>query len=670
MIAQELLQKAKKYLPNLQANRFLAAYEFAKKAHEGQKRRDGSDYITHPIAVATNLLNFHVDEDTLVAALLHDVPEDTAYTTKDLAKNFGHTVAFLVEGVTKLQKVHYQHNMAQREVDSLKRLFLHSAKDLRIILIKLCDRLHNMRTLDFIDKPEKRLRISKETMEIYVPIANLLGIWSLKCELEDLCFKYLYPTEYRTLYDTLTTTVPMRDTLREQTIKTCRKALKKLPFQTQIAPNHKTLYTRFRNITSTTDKVEELQQQISLHILVPTVQDCYTVLGMIHQIFKPKFGRITDYIAVPKANNYQSLHTTVFGVKGAITEFQIRTYGMHLTAEYGVAAAYFGNENHPDKVLRTLNARTEWLRKILHLQNEFSDNHDFLDHLKLDVFQNRIFVFTPKGKVIDLPEGATGVDFAYTIHSDVGDHAVKAEINAKENPITTTLHTGDTVHIVLNPRQKGPQRDWLNFARTNLATNKIKAALRDESRAQNIRAGRTLFAQYLERFDLGTIAHLSKARVKQILTVFRVPSLDTFFALIGEGLLSPKNAIRALYDVEIILGKPYKTTDKNTERTHKRSVIGGLPVPLDQVVKYRVPVRLLCTDRVGLIRDITNVLARLDINITDFQTAFNYHSEVHTIDLIIEVNDFEHLDHSMSELSNIPAITMVFMRRPKKQCPL
>lgn len=666
MQATELLHKAKQYLPNLQEKRFLAAYTFAQKAHAGQKRRDGSDYITHPLAVAANLINFHVDEDTLIAALLHDVIEDTTYTTKDLEKNFGPTVAFLVEGVTKLKKVHYQHNMAQREVDSLKQLLLHSARDLRIILIKLCDRLHNMRTLDFIDKREKQLRISKETMEIYVPIANLLGIWSLKCELEDLCFKYIYPAEYRSLYDALGGTVKMRDELREETIKRCHKVLKKMPFQTQIAANHKTLYTRFKNITSTTENLDDLQQQISLHILVPNMEDCYTVLGVIHQTFKPKFGRITDYIAVPKANNYQSLHTTVFGVKGAITEFQIRTYAMHLNAEYGVAAAYFGNENNADKVLRTLNSHTAWLHKILRLQNEFSDNHDFLDHLKLDVFKNRIFVFTPKGKVIDLPEGATAIDFAYTIHSDVGNRAVKAEINAKTHSITTTLHTGDTINIITDPVQKGPDRDWLNFARTNLAINKIKTALRDESREQNLRAGRTLFAQYMERFDLGTIAQLSKQKTQKILTLFHIPSLDTFFALIGEGILSPKNAIRALYPIEKILGKAYKTVDKNAERTEKRSMLTASPLPLETMLKYRVPVRLLCMDRVGLIRDITNVLARLDINIQNFRTLFNAHSKIHTIDVIMEVNNFEHLDYAMNELCNISGVTMVFISRRKK----
>lgn len=666
MISQELLHKAKQYLPALQEKRFLAAYDFAKKAHEGQKRRDGSDYITHPIAVATNLLNFHVDEDTLIAALLHDVPEDTPYTEKDIAKKFGATVAFLVEGVTKLQKVHYQHNMAQREVDSLKRLFLHSAKDLRIILIKLCDRLHNMRTLQFIDKREKQLRISKETLEIYVPVANLLGIWSLKCELEDLCFKYLYPAEYASLYEKIITTVKMRDELREKTIKMCLKTLKKTGLQVQIAANHKTLYTRFKNITSTTEKIEDLQQLISLHILVPNVEDCYTVLGLIHQIFKPKFGRITDYIAVPKANNYQSLHTTVFGLKGAITEFQIRTYAMHLTSEYGVASAYFGNENNPQKVLRKLNSRTTWLQKILRLQKEFSDNHAFLDHLKLDVFQNRIFVFTPKGKVVDLPEGATAIDLAYMIHSDVGNHAVGAEINAKEHPVTTTLHTGDTVHIIVDEKQKRPDRNWLNFARTNIAINKIKNTLRDESREQNVRAGRALFAHYIERFDLGAGSRLSQTVKTRILALFHVPSLDTFFALIGEGIIAPKNVIREVYPAELILGKPYKTVDKNFERTQKRSIVSDVPLPLESILKYRVPVRILCMDRVGLIRDVTNVLAKLDINICDFITLFNDRSKIHTMDLIMEVNDFEHLDYAMSELSNIIAVTTVFVRRSKK----
>ncbi|PIS03817.1 hypothetical protein COT83_04005, partial [Candidatus Peregrinibacteria bacterium CG10_big_fil_rev_8_21_14_0_10_44_7] len=331
-----VIKLAKEYMPDLDDERLLEAYEFARDAHGDQKRNDGSPYIMHPLSTCAILLNYKVDEDTLITALLHDVPEDTNATIKDIEKHFGKKVAYLVQGVTKLSKVYYKHNMAERQIESLKRLFIHSAEDLRIILVKLADRLHNMRTLEFVSIPGKRLRISKETLEIYVPIANLLGIWEIKSEMEDLCFKYIYPTDYEKTRELVETSALQNDNILKSTVRKIQSVLKSKRIKAKIQARRKSLYSIFKKMLHTGKTFHDIYDLIALRIIVTNIDNCYRTLGIIHQTFRPKHKRIKDYIAVPKVNGYQSLHTTVFGIDGTITEFQIRTETMHLESEYGI----------------------------------------------------------------------------------------------------------------------------------------------------------------------------------------------------------------------------------------------------------------------------------------------------------------------------------------------
>ncbi|MBU1445922.1 RelA/SpoT family protein, partial [Patescibacteria group bacterium] len=465
---EEIIAEVKQYLPDFDEKKFLKAFEFARNAHADQLRKDGTTpYIWHPIEAVKILVGLRVDEATLITALLHDVPEDTNRTLNEVGKLFGEKVAFLVDGVTKLSKVHYKYHMEERQVESLKKLLIHSAKDPRVILVKLADRLHNMRTLDNVN-PTKRLRIAKETIEIYVPIANLLGISDLKRTLEDLCFKYLLPTDYKRITEHIEDNQVKQKKTLETTIKIIEKELAKANIKTlKLSGRQKTPYSIFKKTIRKNKEVDELEDLLALRIIVETERDCYLALGIVHSIFRPKPGRFKDYIAVPKPNGYQSLHTVVFGVKGEITEFQIRTEKMHIDGKYGIAAHYFykddqyKNEKQSEKNYRQ--QHSQWAEKILEYQKANYNAEHFLEALKIDIFHDRIFTFTPKGDSIDLPSGASPIDFAYAIHTEVGDNAIKAKINDVIVPLTTTLKTGDVIEIITSDKQKGPEREWLIF---------------------------------------------------------------------------------------------------------------------------------------------------------------------------------------------------------------
>jgi len=422
----ELVNNIKRYLPDFHVNKFMKVFEFAMQAHNGQIRKNGDPYIIHPFETVRILTSLHVDEDTLIAGLLHDVPEDTERTILDIESKFGKRVAFLVEGVTKLSKVHYKNDMAMRQVESLKKLFIHTAQDPRIILIKLADRLHNMRTLHFIDKEEKRLRISRETLEIFVPIANLLGIEELKSELEDLCFKYLYPVDYEMLSERMKLSRQKNAEALDRTVITLEKTFKENNIDVTIYGRLRKLYGIYKRLAGDLSNLQEYDKNIALRIIVSDTEECYKVLGLLHSIFRPRPGKFNDYIAVPKRNGYQSLHTSVFGYLGLCIDFQIRTHQMHLEAEYGIAARYFRSRDNKNPHLEE-DQRADWAAKIMDVQENLENlenssevsEEKFMDGLREDVFHDRIFVFTPKGDSIDLPQDATCIDFAYTLSSEV-----------------------------------------------------------------------------------------------------------------------------------------------------------------------------------------------------------------------------------------------------------
>ncbi|MFA4819034.1 MAG: RelA/SpoT family protein [Patescibacteria group bacterium] len=451
------------------------AFEFADKAHAGQKRLDGSDYITHPLETAYTLAHMNLDLDTIVAGLLHDVPEDTAVSIAEIEKNFGSDVTKLVKGITKLGKLKYRG--LERYAENLRKMFIAMAEDVRVILIKLADRLHNLATLSVLP-PIKQQRIARETLEIYAPIANRLGIGELRGQLEDMAFKYVYPEEYDWVVKLAKTRLEDQLAYINNQIKQVKKLLTDNNIEiVQIHGRVKHYYTLYRKLLRKDMDISKVYDLVALRIILKNVADCYQVLGLLHSQWKPLPGRIKDYIAQPKPNSYRSLHTTVFGDDGHIIEFQIRDQEMHEHAEYGIAAHWHYKEGGKRNVTLPPE-QLKWIKELLDWQKEISDNEQYLQALKIDIFQNRIFVFTPKGDVIDLPEDATPVDFAYFIHTDIGNKCSGARVNEKIAALDTKLKSGDLVEIIVDKNRGGPSEDWLKFVKTNLAKSHIKNYLK------------------------------------------------------------------------------------------------------------------------------------------------------------------------------------------------
>lgn len=671
-----IVKSAKEYLPGLDEKRLVGAYEFAKTAHEGQKRSDGSPYASHPLATCEILIQLKVDEDTLITALLHDVPEDTSYTLKDVEKRFGKKVAFLVEGVTKLSKVQYKHDMAERQIESLKRLFFHSAKDLRIILVKLADRLHNMRTLEYLPIRGKRLRIAKESLEIYAPIANLLGIWEIKSEMEDLCFKFLYPDDFERTKTLVEESSLRNDEILHKTLRKVKSTLKRHNIHAEVRARKKNLYSIFKKMLHTGKTFHDIYDLVALRIVVDSIDDCYRALGVVHQAFRPKHKRVKDYIAVPKVNGYQSLHTTVFGPGGTMTEFQIRTQEMHLEAEYGVAAHYFYHalkgKNKSGYVPAIFRKHAEWAKKVLDIQKEVKTGYDFVESLKFDIFQDRIFSFTPEGDVVDLPYGANAIDFAYHIHSDVGNHATSVEINGERLPLTTQLKTGDTVKIIRSKKSGGPRRSWLPIVKTNLARNKIKDFFKHESKQMNHKAGLKLLERELQLLGKKKLKKLPKEREKEILEKFGVETVRELITGIGDGSISVKTVIHEFYTPKEILGKPsYDLEVKNKDMLSKRRIDHAMAIILgneelkevadkDSMCLYRVEVNLICRDRVGLLKDIALTLSNLGVNIHGIKVVPTANTNDRHIIATIDVCGLEHLEEALRALTVVRDVLKVY----------
>lgn len=462
-----LINSALESDPNIDTELIKRAYLFAEKAHAGQFRKSGEPYITHPLHTAFILTQIRADVSTIVAGLLHDVPEDSDdYTVDDIRENFGEEVAFLVEGITKLGKIKYRGIERYRE--NLKKMFLAITDDIRIIYIKFCDRLHNMRTIDSLPK-NKQQRIAQETLEIYAPIAGLLGIWRLKWQLEDLCFKYLYPKEYSEIeYKYEIEKRSERNQFFQRSKNILEEELKKTNINYEITARFKHLYSIWEKMKKKDRRFDEIYDVFALRVVVDNIEDCYKVLGIIHKIWKPIPNRFKDYISSPKPNGYRSLHTTVIGLDGKATEFQIRTTEMHQESLYGSSAHW--NYKNTGGDFRKPN----WINEILEIQKENKETKDFVQEIKTNVFQNRIFVFSPKGDVIELPEKSTPIDFAYVIHTDIGNKATQALVNEKISSLDTELKNGDVVEIITDKNKKNPNVQWLSFVKTKHAKERIK----------------------------------------------------------------------------------------------------------------------------------------------------------------------------------------------------
>lgn len=509
------------------------AYDKARKLHDGQLRKSGEPYIIHPIAVSKILAQLGMDEETIVGGLLHDVVEDTEYTREQLVEDFSEEVALLVDGVTKLGTIKFD-SKEEAQAESLRKMFLAMSKDIRVLIIKLADRLHNMRTLEFM-REEKRIEKSRETLDIYAPLASRLGIYTVKFELEDIALKYLHPKEYKELSAEVSEKKEQRLQFINQVIDEIKEALDDMDMEYDISGRSKHLYSVYKKMVLQHKQLDEIFDLTAVRIIVENVRDCYAVLGQVHTMWKPIPGRFKDYIAMPKPNMYQSLHTTVLGDNGEPFEIQIRTYEMHRVAEYGIAAHWKYKEGKSEKQQNTDERKLAWLRQTLEWQKDLNDPKEFMETLKMDLFASQVFVFTPKGEVIDLPAGSTPLDFAFKIHTAVGCKCVGAKVNGKMVTIDYTLHNGDIVDIVTSSNSSGPSVDWLKIVKSSTARNKIRQWLKKENQGDDVTRGKEALDKYIRKkgYDpqfVGKTHYLQKA-MKEM----NIRTLDELYIQISKG---------------------------------------------------------------------------------------------------------------------------------------
>ncbi len=648
---EDIIAKVKQQLPGFDEELFIEAYRFARDAHEGQQRKDGSPYIIHPVATVQILSQLRVDEDTLIAALLHDVPEDTTRTVAEIEEKFGDRVAFLVEGITKLSKMHYQNDMESRQVESLKKLLIHTAKDPRVILIKLADRLHNMRTLHFIDKPEKQRRVSRETLEIYVPMANLLGIQGIKSELEDLCFKYLFPEEFEEYVKAIGQSEERVEPKGLETISRVQGVLHDHGIEAEVFQRKKTLLSIFNKVQSEHKTIHDLNDLITLRVLVPTAEDAYRALGIIHTMFKPRPGFFKDYIAVPKINGYRSLHTTIFGVDGTLTEFQIRTFEMDNEAEYGITTYYFLGSRKKGKGADEW--RTKWMTQILELEQQEVNSRTFMEKVKADIFEDKIFVFTPKGEAVHLPKSATVLDFAYAIHSDVGNYSVSADVNGYNKPLYAPLKSGDTVSIHADDHGAGPQRDWLTFVKTGIAKNRIREFLNKEHSRKKIMVGKQLLQKAFYRSGIGMIDDIPFKKMQLALMKHHYPEygdLKLLLMAIGDGTLDAIDVIQSLYPDQRL-----SHISRNSRRFSR-----FLDSVSSNTERERITLSFTVVDRPGLVAEIVTVLSKFSVNIMDLAGhGKTWFTKRGSVKVTFDLERYDTLQSIFSEVEKIDGVLSV-----------
>lgn len=550
VLFNQLIQHIHKYHPSTDTTMVEKAYKTAYKAHEGQKRKSGEPYIIHPVAVGIILAELELDKETIAAGLLHDVVEDTVMTYEDVAEQFGEEVALLVDGVTKLTQISYEHDKIELQAENLRKMFLAMAKDIRVILIKLADRLHNMRTMQY-QSPKKQLEKSRETMDIYAPIAQRLGISKIKIELDDLSLKYLEPEVYKDLSERIEIKKSAREKFIEEIVEEVHKNISMAGIEAKIDGRVKHLFSVYRKMINHNKTLDQIYDLFAVRIIVDDVKDCYAALGIIHEMYKPIPGRFKDYIAMPKPNMYQSLHTTLIGPAGLPFEIQIRTFEMHRTAEYGIAAHWKYKENAEGKNLQeTEEEKLSWLRQILEWQRDMSDNREFMSLLKddLNLFSENVFCFTPSGDVMNLPHGSTPIDFAYAIHSAVGNRMVGARVNGKMVPIDYMIRNGDRIEVITSQNSKGPSRDWLNVVKSTQAKNKINQWFRSELKEDNIAKGKDMVEKYCKSKSI-TLSDLIKAEfTDKVMIKYGFRDWESVLAAVGHGGLKEGQVVNKLIE--------------------------------------------------------------------------------------------------------------------------
>lgn len=611
--ADDVLAMCKEYMNETHIKFIEKAIYFATYAHKEQIRKSGEAYIVHPIQVAGILAELKLDPDTIATGFLHDVVEDTGFSIDDIEYEFGKDVAFLVEGVTKLGKIKYKSH-AEQQAENHRKMLLAMANDLRVIMVKLADRLHNLRTLKF-HKPEKQRMIAEETLEIYAPLAHRLGMNKIKWELEDTSLRYLNPQQYYRIVHLMNSKRDEREEYINTTIENIKEATKDLEIDAVIYGRPKHIYSIYRKMKDQKKQFSEIYDLLAIRVLVDSIKDCYAVLGAIHTKWKPMPGRFKDYIAIPKANMYQSIHTTVIGPGGRPVEIQIRTFEMHQVAEYGVAAHWAYKEGNKEKVTNDpLQKQLDWFKDLIELQNETKDAKDFMNSVKEDIFGDKVYVFTPKGDVSELPLGSGPLDFAYNIHTEVGNKTVGAKVNNKIVPLNYQLKTGDIVEVLTSANSFGPSRDWINLVFTTRAKNKIKRFFKLQDRDENIIKGRELLEKQITELGFNFKDFMTKQGMKDIATRFNFGTEEDLFAAIGFGEISyqtvankmTEKARREIEDQKVVETAFEKTTPQGQKKESQKMKIrheGGViiegvdnllirlsrccnPVPGDAIVGY------------------------------------------------------------------------------------
>lgn len=706
----ELLQKLKKNFSDAEFQELKAAYDFSAAAHEGQKRQTGEPYFIHPCAVVNILVDLGFDDvSTLVAAFLHDVLEDTPVTSDELEQKFGKEVLELVEGVTKLDKIKFV-SAEDEQAENLRKMFFAMAKDYRVIIIKLADRLHNMRTLDAL-KPEKQIKIATQSLKIYAPLAGRLGLSFVKCELEDLAMRYLYPDDYYELVEFIKTKSKERQQFIEKICDELKAKLQELGIEGEVNGRQKHLYGIYKKMLKQGKNIEQIYDISAVRVIVNEVQDCYTVLGAIHTMWMPLPGRFKDYIAMPKPNGYQSLHTTVITKFKETFEIQIRTYEMHRIAEYGIAAHWKYKEGKTGAT--KIDDQINWLREVMDTQRESSDSHEFLENIEGNVFTDEVYVFTPKGKVLNLPVGSTTVDFAYAIHSAVGNKCIGAKVNGKIVPLNTVLNTGDIVEILTTNSGKGPSRDWIKFVKTASARTKIRQYFKKEMKEENIKRGKDMLEREAKRRGYNLSELLGTAGLNYIMNRYTLSSIDDLYASVGFGGLTTNQIIVKLIDYfkRDLLSKNPVAEIKTTSTTGKSSSGNGVlirgyddflvrlshccnPVPGDKIVGYvsrgrgvsvhcvdcpnvknmeherlieakwddvisqnfLASLKIYCENKSGILAAVTTIISNMKISITGAFARSDNDNGTAEITVMLEVKSSDQVEDVIKKLKTLPEV--------------
>ena len=714
----DFLKKAKEIYKDDEYLAIKYALEFATDAHRNQKRASGEPYILHPMAVADILMDYGLDSDTIIAALLHDVIEDTKFSENDIKTKFGTGIYDMVMGVTKLTRINVSTENTSTDIElaqaeTIRKLFFAMAKDIRVLLVKLADRLHNMRTLDFLP-PEKRLRKSRETLDIYAPLAGRLGISGIKCELEDLSMKYLYPEDYEFLSKKLDSQRINRMHLVERVAETLSAQLDELGMKYEIKGRPKHFYSIFKKMRNQGKTFEEIYDLVAVRVIVNTISDCYTVLGLIHSMWKPVPGRFKDYIASPKPNMYQSLHTTIVTDFGQIFEVQIRTVEMNRIAEYGIAAHWKYKEGISSQYMTELDKKLGWIKEVMDVQGDLKDSLEFLDTLKMNVSTNEIFIFTPKGTVIDLPVGSTAIDFAYRIHSEVGNRCIGIKVNNKIKPVNTILENGDVVEVLTSNNAKGPSRDWLNFVKTPTAKAKIRSYFKKAMKTENIKLGKDMLEEEAKRRGYNISDLMIDSSVKLIMDKYNLNDTDDMYASVGCGGIKSQQIIAKLiefYKKSVPQSVPYTfDTDKATRHKPRSGIsVEGFddfliniarccnPLPGDEIVGYitrgrgvmvhkstcpnirnvekerllsaswsniddsvfNAPLHIETEPNNYALAQITGAIVKLNIRMSAFTASENKTKDKMIVKVVLEIHNATDLDKVIKKLATLKGIIKV-----------